>query len=288
MNANGTYCPNCGTLNPAGSQTCSNCGAPLMQVASSQSAVPPPPQNMPPQPPSPQSMPPQPPPAQPYTPPPPVASAPYQTPPPAKKGGFPWLTCGIILVIVLCIGALATAGVLYFTATKAGQIASNITNSIQLTAQVPGGLVSTIEAIPTLGSALETSVPPSGNCQYTPPADMTPSTIITKITMAEDTSGSQKDPVNPTTEFSPSATVHAVVAIKNAPSGTKFTATWYATDVGKDNPCNTKIDSTDLTTDGTRNIDFSLSPSASWLTGEYRVEIYVDDTLSQVVSYTVK
>ncbi len=106
--------------------------------------------------------------------------------------------------------------------------------------------------------------------------------------MAKDTQGDNKDPVNPTTVFAPSAIFHAVVEIDKAPANTKFTAAWYVVDVGSAAAPNSAIDSTDLTTDGTRNIDFTLKPASTWPVGTYRVEISVNDVLDTVTTFSVK
>jgi hypothetical protein len=106
--------------------------------------------------------------------------------------------------------------------------------------------------------------------------------------MAQDTQGDTKDPVNPTTSFGAQDTFHAVVAIVDAPSDTGLKATWYAVDVGEGIDCNTQIDTYELTTDGSRNIDFTLTPNKGWPSGSYRVEIFVNSTLDQVVFFKVK
>lgn len=114
-----------------------------------------------------------------------------------------------------------------------------------------------------------------------------PSGLVASVTMATGTQGDNKDPVNPTTVFGPSATFHAVVRTNNAPANTKYGATWYAVDVGSAASPNTLIDQTELSTDGTRNIDFTLSPRTTWPAGTYRVEIYVNGVLDTVKTFTV-
>lgn len=114
-----------------------------------------------------------------------------------------------------------------------------------------------------------------------------PSGFVNNVTMAQDTQGANKDPLNPTTVFGPNSTFHAVVRTQNAPANTKFKSVWYAVDVGSAAAPNTLIDETDLTTDGTRNIDFTLAPSTNWPNGSYRVEIYVNGILDTVKLFTV-
>jgi hypothetical protein len=123
-----------------------------------------------------------------------------------------------------------------------------------------------------------------------PPTDIQPSTsgIIEEIILAKDTQGELLEPVDPTTVFSPSAVIHAVVSIVDAPVDTNFTAEFYVVDVGAAADSNSLIATTDLTGDGTRNLDFTLSPTASWPAGSYRVDLYVNGDFDQSVFYTVE
>jgi len=140
---------------------------------------------------------------------------------------------------------------------------------------------------PTTAPTAESVQPTSARCDSTTDTPK-PSGMIESVTMALDTQGDTKDPVSPTTSFGAQDTFHAVVAIVDAPADTKLEATWYAIDVGKDVDCNTKIDTYPLTTDGSRNVDFTLTPNKGWPSGSYRVEIFVNGTLDQVVFFNVK
>lgn len=114
-----------------------------------------------------------------------------------------------------------------------------------------------------------------------------PSGIVTKVTMARGTTGDNKDPANPTNVFAPNATFHAVVTIKGAPTDTNVAVDWYANDLGGTH-CNEEIDSADIDTDGSRNIDFILPPpSSGWPIGTYRAEISVDYELDSIVTFGV-
>ncbi|MBI5956643.1 MAG: hypothetical protein HY871_06540 [Chloroflexi bacterium] len=146
---------------------------------------------------------------------------------------------------------------------------------------------------PTATTAARPTVAPptpaaKGGCPPLPSPVLKPSGIVSDVTMAEDTKGAEKEPVNPTTAFKPNSVFHAVVRIQNAPANTKVKSAWYATDVGDAAPCNTSIDSNELTADGSRNIDFSLTPSTKWPVGTYRVEIFVNGALDRVVNFGVK
>jgi len=126
-----------------------------------------------------------------------------------------------------------------------------------------------------------------GACPAPKLAKTQPSGYVEKVVMARDTQGDNKDPVDPTTTFGPSDVFHAVVVTKEAPADTAFKAIWYADDTNGVADCETVIDEFELTTDGTRNIDFTLAPKESWPVGEFRVEIFVNGTLDKIVLFTV-
>jgi outer membrane usher protein FimD/PapC len=144
----------------------------------------------------------------------------------------------------------------------------------------------------TLTFSVSGSAPPqptSPQTQATCPS-VTPksSGYISDVVIAENTQGADKQPVNPTTTFKPSAIFHAVVRTQNAPANTNFKAMWCVTDVGSASPPNTLIDQTDLSTDGSRNIDFTLSPATTWPAGTYRVLISVNGVVDTVKNFSVK
>jgi hypothetical protein len=112
--------------------------------------------------------------------------------------------------------------------------------------------------------------------------------FITKVVLAKDSDPVYAKPINPTTVFTSSSVIHAVIEIKNAPANTKFTASWYVVDDGGADSPNTFITSTDLTADGTRDMDFTLTPTSTWPAGTYRVDISVNGQLDQSATYTVK
>ena len=112
--------------------------------------------------------------------------------------------------------------------------------------------------------------------------------LIDSVTIAKTTQGTNLDPVNITKVFSVDDIFHAVVHIVNAPSNSVFEAIWYTVDVGSADNNDSMIDSSTETSDGTRNLDFTLTPVESWLTGTYQVEIYVNGNLDQFVNFSVK
>jgi hypothetical protein len=100
--------------------------------------------------------------------------------------------------------------------------------------------------------------------------------------------GPQKEPFNPTIVFQTGSTFHAIIATLNAPDNTKYKANWYATEVGNTAAPNALIDSVEITTQGTHNIDFALTPQSKWPIGFYRVEISVNGSLERIVDFSVK
>jgi hypothetical protein len=243
-------------------------------------------------------------------------------PPPRKSNRLPLVLagCAIGCVGLVCVAALAVFGFAAITGQGLSGIlsATPTVSSFPGTAlPVPGSITSVPVQLPTLPPVqlpttspvtrptiartptpavrlptpavrTPTSAPRAGNCPPVPPPDLAPSGYVDTVTMAEDTRGDLKEPVNPTTVFKTSSVFHAVVAIADAPDDTKFGAVWYAVDVGNAAPCNSLIDQTELNSGGSRNIDFHLTPTNKWPVGTYRVEIYVNDDLDTVVNFSVK
>ena len=112
--------------------------------------------------------------------------------------------------------------------------------------------------------------------------------LITQVVLAKGSDSISAAPVDPSTVFDSKAVIHAVVEISNAPANTKFTAAFYVVDVGSAAAANSLITSTDLTSDGTRDLDFTLTPTSSWPSGKYRIDISVNGQLDQTVPYTVQ
>lgn len=119
-------------------------------------------------------------------------------------------------------------------------------------------------------------------------SDTDVSNVVQDVSMAKDTKGPEKEPVDKTQVFTPNDVIHAVVRIENSPQNTTYKASWYAVDVGSALNPNSLIDSVEIQADGSRNIDFTLSPNKPWPAGTYKVEIYVNGTLNTAKSYTVK
>jgi|GEM_PF-5192590 len=115
-----------------------------------------------------------------------------------------------------------------------------------------------------------------------------PSGIVQSVILSKETESISKRPIDPTQIYDTSAIFHAVVAIKNAPVETVIKAVWYVNENEEGAQCNEAIDEFSLATDGTRNIDFSLTPDTTWYTGTYRVEIYVNGVLDHIATFIVE
>lgn len=103
------------------------------------------------------------------------------------------------------------------------------------------------------------------------PADKDTSTLtMSDVKMAADEDGEQ-----PTTVFSPNDTFYCVGYLENAPGDTKITAVWIASDVKNIEP-DSKIKQFSAR-GGSGLFRFNLSPVDSWPTGEYEVELYLNE-----------
>lgn len=141
-----------------------------------------------------------------------------------------------------------------------------------------------------LPTATDTPLQVASPTAASPTAASQPSSsgVITDVILANNVEGIEMIPVDPTTVFTSSSIIHAVVKIEDAPVNTVFTAEFYVEDVGDAADRNSLITTTDLTADGTRYLDFNLTPTTSWPPGTYRVDILVNGQLEQSVTYTVE
>jgi len=87
---------------------------------------------------------------------------------------------------------------------------------------------------------------------------------ITNAVMAKEVSGDNFDPAGITDTYaSDQPEFHAVVTISNAPGDTMVKAVWVAVDVGNVAVPNTTLDETEVTVEGSHNIDFTLTPDGA-------------------------
>lgn len=107
-------------------------------------------------------------------------------------------------------------------------------------------------------------------------------TVIKQIVLAEDAAPTTFEPIRPTTTFKHNTPfIHAVIQIQDAAANTNFRARWYP-------PSQDPLDFP-LQVGGSRWVDFRLTPAPDGFpTGDYKVEIYVNDQLADTKTFTVQ
>ncbi len=111
---------------------------------------------------------------------------------------------------------------------------------------------------------------------------------ISKATLAKNYDSSKGQAVDPTSTFSPSDHVfYLVVNPENPKQGTKVGAVWTAIQAGdwKDKQLNTY----DITLNGNESVvDFTISNSNDWPTGQYKVDVLLDGNKNQTLNFAVQ
>lgn len=200
-------------------------------------------------------------------PPPGTYAPPPQAAPPKQSKTLLYIIIGLV---VICLGCVAVTGILF--------------------AMGIAKLPAVFEAVSTEMPALEqviTQVVPAATEEAQSPSTF-PSPYVKEVVLAESVTEGDMAPVNPTSVFTSSSVIHAVVSIEDAPADTVFRSMWYVEDVGDAAAPDTLISDTELTTDGTRFVDFNLTPDSGWPPGIYRVEIFVNGALHEVLFYNVQ
>jgi hypothetical protein len=103
---------------------------------------------------------------------------------------------------------------------------------------------------------------------------------IAEATMAKDPEGA-----NPTTTFNQEDVFYAVVQLANAPDSTTVKASWVAVDAEGVEPGQV-IDEVELTS-GSGQLQFDLSNDKLWPTGNYKVDLYLNEELDQSLTFEV-
>lgn len=97
---------------------------------------------------------------------------------------------------------------------------------------------------------------------------------------------SDDDGNNRTTVFNQDAIFYAQVDLRNAPGDTKVKAVWVAIDAQNADP-NLEITQTEMQS-GSATLTFRLSNDSLWPTGEYKVDLYLNDSLAQSLNFEVR
>jgi hypothetical protein len=108
---------------------------------------------------------------------------------------------------------------------------------------------------------------------------------VTNVRMAHD-----QDGLDVTTTFAPTDVFYVVADLKDAAQGTVIKAKWAVVDVpGIETPPKFPEQSLDITeaTDS-RTFYFKLSNGVDWPAGSYRVDLYLNDTLTQSLEFNVE
>jgi len=108
---------------------------------------------------------------------------------------------------------------------------------------------------------------------------------ISNLRMALDQDGD-----NVTSTFSPTDVFYAVADLANAPQGTKVDAKWIAVNAADAEPnLEFQTQTLDITEETfTGEIYFQLSNDTPWPAGQYKVDLYLNDTLAQSVEFSVQ
>jgi hypothetical protein len=94
------------------------------------------------------------------------------------------------------------------------------------------------------------------------------------------------DGANRTSGYSQDAIFYAQVDLANAPDDTKLKAVWFAVNA-EGVEANFQIEETEFTSsDGL--IHFELSNDSLWPVGQYKVDIYLNDTLTKTLTFDVQ
>jgi outer membrane usher protein FimD/PapC len=104
---------------------------------------------------------------------------------------------------------------------------------------------------------------------------------ISNAKMATDQNGK-----HPTKVFSPDQTFYCVADLNNAPKDTKVKAVWTAVKVQGAKP-NTQIDEAS-TKSGSGQLQFNLTNNGSWPTGDYKVDLYLNNAKKPTKTLTFK
>jgi hypothetical protein len=102
---------------------------------------------------------------------------------------------------------------------------------------------------------------------------------ISSATLTADSAGGAE-----TTQFTPDQPFYLIVGLSNAPDSTKVKAVWYAVD-----EAGVATQFVDKEVEGSGSpITFSATNANPWPTGNYKVELYLNDKLERTLEFTVQ
>ncbi|HYE65157.1 MAG TPA: hypothetical protein VD966_06220 [Pyrinomonadaceae bacterium] len=192
--------------------------------------------------------------------------------PARRRNPLPWIIGGVVLGVVMVIGAIVVLAII------GASLDSNKNTSDGSTKNTNYG--ATKSDARTSPSPAEKSSTPSNT------SASTSSVRVTEIYMAEDDGSGQ--PGDAVSSFEPSErTIHCVITLSDSQAGTRVRFAWHVVDAGemKDQ----LIKNIDYTTNALENkVHANLSLPRDWPTGEYKVEVYLNDKLDRTIEYTVE
>jgi hypothetical protein len=106
------------------------------------------------------------------------------------------------------------------------------------------------------------------------------SATITSATLTTDSAGATA-----TTTFTPDQTFYCAVVLANAPDTTKVKAVWYTVDAAA---AATKIAEKEIVGSGSPIIFNASNSAGPWPSGNYRVEVYLNDKLDKTLDFAVQ
>lgn len=104
--------------------------------------------------------------------------------------------------------------------------------------------------------------------------------------IAEAWMSTDADGANRTTVYTQDATFYAQADLRNAPDGTLIKGVWTAVDV-RDTEPNLVLSEAELET-GSGTVTFDLTNDSLWPTGTYKIDLYLDSTLTTTVQFEVQ
>jgi len=107
---------------------------------------------------------------------------------------------------------------------------------------------------------------------------------LTNPRMSTDSEGN-----NATTVYSSSDAFYAVADLSNVETGSVVDAKWYLVSAADYDAGELQTTSLTIEDKSLYNyVSFELTNDAGWPVGEYKVELYLDGTLSQTINFSVK
>jgi hypothetical protein len=206
--------------------------------------------------------------------------------PPRKRKVWPWILGGVGVLFILGVGFIVLIVALANMDTNSNNSNKANANNSNARASNKNNSNSNANATSNADSQAETNTNTNSASNNAAPTYPKSDVDITSLNMArDDGKGSAGQSVD---TFSPSdRTVYCVVHLSKLKAGTKVKFSWYAVDAGGME--NKLLKELDYTTNTFENIvNAHLTLPQDWPTGDYRVDVSVNDAAPRSVEYTVE